>query len=270
MRITTRAEYRWDETAGRYLLVSEDVYHVPDNAPIALCKGPSQQQNNLANSQQGFYNTLQQDYGTTFGNQAATLKNLTNSLTSTIQGGSGQYGYGAQEDAALRTQSDAGTAQAYKNAKEATGENIAAVGGGNAVIPQGITSVLAAQNANAAAQQQSNQQLGITQQGYEVGRNNYNNAVQGLSNVASLENPNPMAGQATGAGQSAYGSASNNQQMRNQSSPWNIASGLLGGVAGSFLNPIGKSVGSTIGTNLFGSSTATQPSSSNNDDIMGI
>jgi hypothetical protein len=231
VRITTRAEYRWNETEGRYVCVYEEGYDLPAGSPVALCKGPSSSQTSIAAGQQGFANTLTQDYGTTFANQASTLKNLTNSLTSTVNGGPGQYGFGAQEDKALRTQSDTGTAGAYQAAKQATGEGIAAAGGGNAVIPQGVTSELNSQNANAAAATQSNQQLGITNAGYQQGNANYNNAISGLSQVSSIENPNATAGQATSAGNAAYGSAQANQQMANQSNPWNIASGILGGAA---------------------------------------
>jgi hypothetical protein len=249
VRITTRAEYRWNDEEGRYVCVFEEGYDLPAGSPIALCKGPSSQQTSLANSQQSFYNTLQNDYGSTFKNQASTLGNLTNSLTSTLQGGPGQYGFGAQQDAALRTQADSGTAANYAAAKQASGENIAAAGGGNAVIPQGVTSQIAAQNANAAAGQQSQQQLGITNAGYQQGNANYNNAVSSLNTLSSIENPNAAAGSATGAGTTAYNSAQQNTQMADAANPWNIGAGLLGGAADAFLGGAG---GGAIGKKIMG------------------
>lgn len=247
MRITTRAEYRWNDTEGRFVCVYEEGYDLPAGSPVALCKGPSASQTSIANNQQSFANTLTQDYGTTFANQASTLKNLTNSLTSTVNGGPGQYGFSAQEDKGLRTQSDTGTAGAYQAAKQATGEGIAAAGGGNAVIPQGVTSQLNAENANAAAQTQSNQQLGITNAGYQQGNQNYNNAVSGLSTVSQIENPNATAGQATSASGAAYGSAQQNQQMKDAANPWNIGAGILGGAADAAIGGLTGNPGAIMG-----------------------
>lgn len=262
MRITTRAEYRWNETAGRYVCVFEEGYELPAGSPVALCKGPSASQTSIAAGQQGFANTLTQDYGTTFANQASTLKNLTNSLTSTVNGGPGQYGFSAQEDKGLRTQADTGTAGAYQAAKQATGEAVASAGGGNAVIPQGVTSQLAAENANAAAAQQSNQQLGITNAGYQQGNTNYNNAVSGLSTVSQIENPNATAGQATSASNAAYGSAQQNQQMKNAANPWNIGAGILGGAVSAAAGGLTGNPGGVMNglSSMFGSASGSTPS----------
>ena len=52
MRVTTKAEYRWDDRSERYLLVRWEGFQIPDNAPVALCKGPSTSEQNIATNQQ--------------------------------------------------------------------------------------------------------------------------------------------------------------------------------------------------------------------------
>ena len=61
MRIHTELVYNWDEAAQAYQLVSEKGFTIPDNGQVALCKGASAAQNNLAASQTQFYNTLSGD-----------------------------------------------------------------------------------------------------------------------------------------------------------------------------------------------------------------
>lgn len=253
MRITTKAEYRWSD--ARYFLARWEGVQLPDGSRIALCKGPSASEQSVANGQQSFANTLQGDYGTTFANQQSMLNNLSNSLTNTVQGGPGQYGYSAQEDTGLRTQADSGTAAAYRNAKQATGEAAAATGGGNAVLPTGASSEANEQLAQAAAQQQSNQQLGITNAGYQQGNANYNNALSNEEQVANLENPNATAGAANSGGENAFNSQNTVSTQKNASSPWNIAGGILGGAASAALGGLtGNPAGVLSGvSSMFGS-----------------
>lgn len=259
MRITTKAEYRWGGfgvSGGRYFLARWEGYELPAHSRVALCKGPSASEQDVANGQQSFANTLQGDYGTTFANQQSMLNNLTNSLTNTVKGGPGQYGYSAQEDTGLRTQADSGTAAAYKNAKEATGEAAAAAGGGNAVLPTGASSQTNEQLAQSAAQQQSNQQLGITNAGYQQGEQNYQNAVNGLDTVASLENPNGTASAANTGAANAFGSANTVSQQQNAANPWNIAGGILGGAASAAVGGLTGNPAGVLGglSSMFGSS----------------
>lgn len=240
MRIHTRIEMVWCEERKQYVQIAEEGYNLPDNSPIAHCKGASTQQTDLANSQQNFYNTLQQDYGTQFANQSNILNSLNSSLNPIVQAGPGQYGYSNAEDAALRTQSSAGTSQAFQNAKQSLGESQAAQGGGDQFLPSGVKTQQQSQLAMGAAQQESNQQLGITTQGYDVGRQNFNNAVSQEQGVAGQYNPNAYAGSTTSAGSSAYNSANQNQQLNNAASPWGIVGGVLGGAASSFAGAAGK------------------------------
>jgi hypothetical protein len=229
MRISTRVEFVWDKIKRQYVKTFEEGFDVDGDTTIALCKGASAGETAVATQQQNLGSTLGQDYGTTFGEQQGTLQNLTNSLTSTLKAGPGQYGFSAPEDTALRTQADSGTAASYQAAKQATGEASAAQGGGNAVLPSGEAGALNAQNANAAAAQQSSQQLGITNAGYQQGEQNYQNAEQGLDTVSQIENPNSYASNANSANSGAFSSQNTITQQNNAANPWNIGLGLLGG-----------------------------------------
>ena len=131
MRITTKAEYLWDDTASAYVLVAFEGYEYSGPVEFAKAEGPSGAQQNIAQQQQQFYGTLQSDFGQQFANQNNILNTLNKSLSPIVNAGIGQYGYTNAEDAAMRNQASSGTAGAYQNAKRATGEAQAAQGGGN-------------------------------------------------------------------------------------------------------------------------------------------
>lgn len=246
MRIHTRIEMVWCEERKQYVQIAEEGYDLPDNASIAYCKGASTQQTDLAKSQTDFYGTLMKDYDTQFVNQQNILGTLNNKLQPIVNAGVGQYGYTNAEDAAKRTQASAGTSQAFQNAKQSLGQSQAAQGGGDTFLPSGVKTQQQTQLATSAAQQESNQQLDITNQGYDVGRQNFNNAVSQEQGVAGMYNPTAYAGNATSSGSTAYNSADENAKLNNAASPWGAVSGLLGGVGASFAGGLGGAAGKSI------------------------
>lgn len=229
--------YQWCDRIEKYILI-EDVSY-PFNGQVALCKGPGAQLTNIGKSQQDFMKTLQQDYGTAFAGQQGILKNLTNSLTSTLQGGPNQYGFSVPETAALNTLATTGNAAQYQSAKQAAGAAAAAANGGNTVLPSSAAAQTQAQIASQAAQNQSNALLGIKEAGYQQGTQNYNTALSGLTQTASLENPTSYAGAANTAGNSASNTATTVQNLNNAASPWAIAGGVLGGLGGFLTKAVG-------------------------------
>lgn len=198
-----------------------------------MCGGPSTQQQSLAAQQQSFYSTLQQGYATNFAGQQNILNSLQKSFAPILAAGVNQYGFSAPEDSAMRSQATSGVAQQYANAARATNSNIAAVGGGNQVLPSGGAAQLQQQAALGAAGTEANEQQGITQAGYAQGRQNYMAAANELGSVAGLQNPLGYAGQATTAGQDAYGSAKQNATQSAQM--WESIGGMVGGLATSAL-----------------------------------
>lgn len=233
------------------------------DGPIAECKGADAQQNELAQTQQNFATQLAQNYTTQFGAQSAITQGLTTSLNPIINAGVNQYGFSNAEDASMRTQASDNTAAAYKQAKQATGEAQAAAGGGNTFLPSGVKSEENSQLAEGAAQQNAGEQLGITQQGYATGRQNYDQAVNAEQGVAQIINPNATAGLTTSANATASNEADKIAELNNAASPWNIVGGVLGGAVGAFANGMGGNLGKSAGS---GGSSSSDSSDSILDD----
>lgn len=218
-----------------------------------MCSGgPSQSQQDIAKSQQQFFNTMTSNYNTQFAGQASILGALKDAWTPILAAGPGQYGFTAAEDAAMRTQATAGVANNYKFASQATGNAMAATGGGNTFLPSGANAQVQSQIASAAAGQQSNEQLGITQAGYETGRQNFSNASTALGGVAKMMDPTAYASTAGKAGSDAFSSAYQNQQMVNAASPWNAVSGILGGALSAGIGAFTGGIGGGLASSLMG------------------
>lgn len=232
MLVTKFAEYVWSDKQSRYIPVRK--MSEKWTGSVALCKGASAAQNNLANSQASFYNTLQGDYGQQFAAQSNILSSLNNTLNPIIAAGPSQFGFSQGETNTLNSTAIQGTGQQYANASQALKQNQAAQGGGNSLLPSGVQSQQQQQLASSAANQTSNQLLGIQSAGYAQGNQNFNNAVGAEQGVAGLYNPAGYAGQATGAGSSAFNSATTVNNANNAASPWGILGGVLGGAAGAF------------------------------------
>lgn len=198
-----------------------------------MCFGPSSQQTSIAGQQQQFYSTLQNAFQTQFAGQQNILNSLQKSFAPVLAAGINQYGFSGAEDTAMRSQATSGTAQQYQNAARATNQALATQGGGNSFLPTGGAAQLRAQTANAAAGQQSAEQLGITQAGYQQGRSNYLAAAQGLGGVAQQMDPTAYSGQANSAGTAAYDSAHTNATQSAQG--WMQVGKLVGGLAGTAL-----------------------------------
>lgn len=200
--------------------------------------GSSSAENQISNEQSQMLQTLMNNYGQMFKGQTAILSNLQNSATPILAAGPNQYGYSPAEDSALRTLSDTSTANAYQAAKQATGEQLSGVGGGNTFLPNGTEAGIDANLANTAAQARANQQLGITTSGYATGRQNYLNAASILGGVAAQDNPLGYAGATTNAGNSAFGSANTINQQNNAALQTEM--GLIGGGASAILGGFGN------------------------------
>lgn len=192
--------------------------------------GPSSQQKQTTDEQANFYSNLTNQYNQVFGQNQAITGALTQAYTPILQRGPSQTGMSPAEETSLRTQADTGVATNYAQAQGATGKVLAAMGGGNTYIPSSVTANIMASTANQAAQQRSAQQLGITQQNYDLGRQNWQTALSGMTSVGQLLSPTSYAGAATSAGGQA---ATSEQAMAQEAfSPWQSAMGMLGSVGG--------------------------------------
>lgn len=252
-RVVTRSVWNWADIKPVLVAEHSRLYF----GPVAKLKGASAQQNDLAASQTQFYNTLQQQQQQQFGQQSALYNSIRSVYDPIVAAGPNQYGFGAAEDTALRTQASEGTAAQYQQANSATQSALAARGGGNSFLPSGVNADISAKVSGAAAQQESSQQLGITNEGYQVGRQNFQNATNTEMGIAAGYNPLGFAGAATQAGTSAFNSATEIQKANAAASPWGTIGGLVGGVAGAFAgNPgLGASIGGFLGNAGSGNSS---------------
>lgn len=229
MRIYTKLQYLWN--GFDYILDKADF--IDYTGEVSQCCGASDQQKEVAASQQAFMTQMQQQASTVFGNSSAVFQSLLNTFTPTIQAGPNQQGFSPAELAARQSQAITQSGQAYKNAKAAVGNAEAAQGGGNAVLPSGAnvgTDLgLAESGANLTATE-----LGqITDENYAVGRQNYDKAVSGLAGATGVYNAANSAGGV--ANQSGSDAATSANQVSQENNSWiNATIGALGGVAGSF------------------------------------
>jgi hypothetical protein len=215
---------------------------------VALCK-ETKEQDAAAKNIGDLTKTLQSSFSTAYAGQTAILNNITNSIKATIAAGPSQYGFSAQGDAALRTQASEGTAAAYKMARQATGEQIAAIGGGNQFLPSGTTAQLTAEAANRAASQEASQQLGITSAGWDTGRSNYLNAINAGQNVAKIIDPSQYSSQALQGVKATFDAQT---QIANMPTAAGTVGSILGSVAGAGLSAFTGGLGGGLASKVLG------------------
>jgi hypothetical protein len=232
-------------------LLSSSSYDYDGPLQLACGGGPSQSQQQLAASQQQFYSTLQNSYAQTFAGQQAILSSLKSAWSPILSAGPGQYGFTPAEDSAMRSQVTQSTAGNYAQASRALNEGMAAKGG-DAQITSGANAQLDASVAQAAAGQQSAENLGITQAGYAQGLQNFNAASSVLGGVANYMNPTGYISGANQAGSSAFGSATTNYNEAQAASPWNAVSGILGGALGVGLDAFTGGIGGSLASGIMG------------------
>jgi hypothetical protein len=192
--------------------------------------GPSQQESQITDEQQQFYQTLSNEYSTMFGENQGIVGALTGAFTPILQAGPSQTGFSPSQLNAEQTANTENVATDYAQAQKATANTLAGLGGGNTLLPSSINANILAANANQMAAQRASGQNQITQADYAQGNQNWLQAASVLGGVGSLTNPTNYATNVTNAGGAASSSA---QAMAAQSyAPWGAAIGSLGSVAG--------------------------------------
>ncbi len=226
MRIFTKLT--WDMETIR--IIESESYEY--SGPVERVCGATKGQKDAAAQEASIASTMNADFNQVFSGNQNILKNLTDTLTPIVEAGPGQYGYSAAEDSALRTQATATNAAASQQATNAVRSAEAARGGGNTYIPSGGEAEIEGALAQTEAQKQADAQLGITEKGYETGRQNFIGATGELASApGQLENP------ATAAGSAAEGAAATSMQgqtdVANANNAW-IApvAGMIGAVGG--------------------------------------
>jgi hypothetical protein len=209
--------------------------------------GASKQEEQITDAQQQMYQTLNSNYTTAFGEDQAITGALTAAFTPILNAGPSQTGMSPSQYNAMETENTESTAQNYAQAQKATAQTLAAQGGGNTLLPSSTTANVEAANANAAAQERSQGDLNITNEDYQLGRQNWTTAADALGNLSNTLNPNAYASSSTSGGTAAANSA--NQVAQQSNSVWNAAIGALGSLGGA-----------ALGSGLFSSGGSSLPS----------
>jgi hypothetical protein len=198
-----------------------------------------------ATEDEQFQQTLQNAYNTTFAGQQAALNTVNSAMAPIVAGGEYQYGYGTAENAAMQSEIENAGATATTNSIAAQQLREQQQAGGAGVLPSGAQAALESEARTTGAQSTAaalnQQEIG----GYEVGRQNFQQAVGAEEQVAQLENPTGVAGAAS----EAEGQAINAQNQVNQLQSNSLTGRLLGGGIGGAITSNTGTQGGT-GTNV--------------------
>jgi len=199
--------------------------------------GATNAQNEQEEATTQAYNTATAQASQVFGASSTAFNDLLKSYQPIVQAGPSQLGFSQGELATLNSSAITQTGIEAKNEKEALGNaeaTAAGTGGSGPVGPGGATIGANLGLAENEGNQTASELSQIKQADYQIGRQNYQNAVQGLAGAPSVFNPASSAtGAATGAGESAN-TATENVANANQS-PWQLAAGALGRIGGAAL-----------------------------------
>lgn len=193
--------------------------------------GASADQKAVGAQQSTFFTTATQTAQQVLGAASSVFKNLMSTFSPIVAAGPSQEGFSLAQKSNLDSQAITQTGNAFKNAKAAIGEEEAAQGGGNTVLPGGANIGRDIAVANSAAAQTSGELSQIEQADYTQGNQNYEQAVAGLEKAPGVFDTSVSAeNAAAGAGKAA---ADTQNQITADNQSWEQAvSGALGGVAG--------------------------------------
>lgn len=210
---------------------------------------PSGAQQAILQQLQSWSKMLTNSYSSVFGDGSQMFQQLSQSLNGIISKGPDTMGYSPEELAAKNSQAINSAAASAKDVNQAIGTN-AAKGGAVPGVESGVVQSERAQADTSVLNNLSNKEADITEKGYDVGRQEFNTAVQEKENSlgASFNPSTSMAGAVTGADSATAAQANANAA---ESTSW---MGLVGGMADAAvggMSPFGKKGGSGGG----GSST---------------
>src|SRR6266576_2701613 len=158
--------------------------------------GVSKEQRAAFQNEKKISDSLSEQFQKFAGDNASILKELTSNLSPIQSAGPSQFGFSPAEEAALRT----GTAEqlnaAQSQVSSAVRSAMASKGGGT-TLPSGSEASIIGALAQDTAVKNALAQSGITQKGYDIGRQNWEFATEGLMRApGELEAPVISAGDA--------------------------------------------------------------------------
>lgn len=179
--------------------------------------GPSKAMKDLNNQVKAFAGQTAEEAQTIFGGASEIFNNLKTSLGNIVKGGPSQQGWSQAEINAVNSQIVDQAASSARNVKAATGNALAAIGGGNTVSPSGLEATVNLE-ANQGVEAEKSRQLNqAVVQNYETGRQNYFTAVgqeEALPGVFGTSN------EANKVAQSGFGQAIESQKGIDSANNW--------------------------------------------------
>jgi hypothetical protein len=190
-----------------------------------MCCSGDHTAKNLEQAQYQMTLTLNNDYKIAFGEQQAVLARLNNQFSYIMNN---PQGYDMKTLASMRTSATDENAVQFSRAM-AAGAAFSATHGA-ADVSSGTAAQIGSEIAASGAAMQAQSQNQITQAQGQAKRQDYWNALQGLSNVGSMYNPTSYAG----AGATAANSSVNAGQLllQSQQATWSNMFGVIKGAAG--------------------------------------
>jgi hypothetical protein len=222
VRVTTKVVF---DTESWVPLYRESYDYV---GPVAkCCSAGDQTAKDIEETQLATAKTLTADYSQSYAEQQSLLQSQQAKLNAIL---ANPLGYSPQELAAAKTAINENTATAAKQAIGAAGAYAAAHGGAD--VGSGAAGEIAGAIGSAATQSKAQQLSALSEQNQAMKRQNYWNAISGLSNVGAQFGG--AAGTSISGANSAANSAVNAGDLALQSSQagWGDVGSIISGVAG--------------------------------------
>ena len=201
--------------------------------------GPSDDQSKIQAQQMDFYRKLAEQDSAVFGEDQSILKQIQGAYQPILEAGPSQRGFSDAERTNRTTDAIEQNATNFQNAKRAIVETTNGMGGGDAYIPSGVSTVRQGELSGEAAADLSGAQRKIEDEDWATGRDNFDRATAALSSARATLSPTSYAGAATAAGSEAARTAA---QIAQQSMSWmQPLAGAAAGVGGGFLAGRGRS-----------------------------
>ena len=169
-----------------------------------MCFGATSGQKVVAGEAGSAYGTAINQAKQVFGDTSTAFNDIMSSVGPIDKAGPGQLGLTAAQLGAENAATVDQSAAIFKNAKQATGENIAAQGGGNIALPSGVNAATETNLAAAGANEEATALRSNYQQDVALGNQNWKTA-EGLTESAPgmFATSNTAEQAATNAGEQA-------------------------------------------------------------------
>lgn len=203
--------------------------------------GPSGGQTSALAADAAFRRTLSSSYATDFSESQDLFNELHSGLETIVAKGPSQEGMSPAEKAAENSQAINNAAATNKQVQQVIGEK-AAVTGATPGVESGVTQAVRADAATKIENNLANQEGKILTRSYDIGRENYNNAVKEEMGLPSAT-ITPVSGAASPAigAENIEGSQANENAAASQS--W---VGMVGGLADAAVSGLSGGIGSSL------------------------